>query len=308
MRPIIPGLAIAAALLIAAFPAGAKPEARAEDDAFVLQNEHVTIRFLGQAPSLWISPASDPDAGYSLALDQVVEWRDLDADGLLTDAEIVARLALDDASAFVTNVSGDESRAWIEFALQGSVRLTGAAALDNVTIPTPTPADREASVRLVFSLGEANRSVDVSFVVEAWPFVDAEADRLALDLRAEASGEADGTRLDLASNSSLVGRVAWDAEAAGTDAAGENVTVPVKAASSPMGNATRLVLAYDAAGLSTIHHASTAGVASAESPADGTAGDDVDESVDAENTVPGVGLLAAGAAAGLAAFALRRRR
>lgn len=318
-QAIIPAL-IAAALLAAVVPAGAAaPKAREDGDKLVLENDHVKVWFQGKKPMLKVFPADNASAGYGYKFDQVVEYRDVDGDGLPSEQEVVARLNLAAANAFVVNATEEDDRALLNLTLTAPVKLTGAKALDNVSLPT-TPAERSATIRLAFAIWSEDAEVDANgttvqvprtaikydFAVDAWPFVDAQNHRLALDMRLQgtAASDEDG-QATVEANGTRVGVMTWTSEAHGTTTAGENVTIPVKAKVGT-GNDTRVVFTYDAPNLATLLHDPTLGVASAEDGAGGEATGD--GTTPGSNEAPGAGVLLVAGAAGAVALALRRRK
>lgn len=320
MRHVIIPALVAAALLAAVVPAGAAaPKAREDGDKLVLENDHVKVWFQGKKPMLKVFPADNESAGYGYRFDEVVEYRDLDGDGLPSEQEVLARLSLASASAFEVNTTESEDRAVLNLTLTAPVKLAGAKALDNVTLPS-TPADRSATIRLSFTIWSQDAEVDANgtvvqvpataikydFAVDQWPFLDAQNARLALDMRlqGEAASEEDG-EATVNVNGTRAGVLTWTTEAQGTTAAGENVTVPVKAKVGS-GNDTRVVFTYDAANLATLVHDPTLGVAGAED--DGTAESGGSGTTGGQNQAPGAGVLLVVAAAGAVALAARRRR
>lgn len=319
MRNAIVPVLIAVALLAAVVPADAKkPGAREDGDKLVLENDHVKVWFQGKKPMLKVFPAGNESGGYGYRFDQVVEYRDLDGDGLPSEQEVLARLSLASASAFEVNATEEEDRAVLNLTLTAPVKLGGAKALDNLSLPT-TPAGRSATVRLSFTVWQEDATVDANgttvevprtsikydFAVDEWPFVDAQNDRLALDmqLQGEASADEDGAAT-VEANGTRVGVMTWTTEAQGTNAAGENVTVPVKAKVGA-GNASRVVFTYDAPNLATLLHDPTLGVASAEeTDGEATGGS---STTGGSNEAPGAGVLLVAGAAAAVAVALRRR-
>ncbi|HWH08056.1 MAG TPA: hypothetical protein VNX21_02585 [Candidatus Thermoplasmatota archaeon] len=318
-QAIIPAL-IAAALLAAVVPAGASaPRAKDDGDKLVLENDHVKVWFQGKKPMLKVFPAGNESGGFGYKFDQVVEYRDLDGDGLPSEQEVLSRLSLASASAFEVNVTETEERAVLNLTLTAPVKLAGAKALDNLSLPS-TPADRSATVRLSFTIWSQDAEVDANgttiqvpatsikydFAVDRWPLLDAQNGRLALDmqLQGEAAAGEDG-EADIEANGTRVGVMTWTSEAQGTTAAGENVTVPVKAKVAG-GNGSRVVFTYDAANLATLVHDPTLGVAGDEGEG-GVGGESGGGTSGARSEAPGPGVLLVAGAAGAVALAVRRK-
>lgn len=322
--PIIVTL-FAVALAAAFVPAGAAspPEAREDGDKIVLQNDHVSVWFHGKKPMLKVFPTGNESASFGYRFHEVVEYRDLDNDGLPSQTEVVSRLSLEKASAFEVNITNAADGAVIvNLSLTAPVKLGGGGnpLLDNVSVP-----ERDASVVLSFAIRDRAVTIDAGdvevevpetsikydFEVKAWPFVDAAQNRLALDMKVDGQAVQEGalgsTAAEVASNGTALGVLTWTSSAVGTTTSGADVDVPVKAklaaGSGADANVTRLVFTYDAADLETLLHDPTIGVASAS----GEGMDDVGETIaDKVNDVPGAGLLAVAAVVGLAALARRR--
>lgn len=323
-QAIIPAL-IAAALLAATVPAGAAaPKAREEGDKLVLENDHVKVWFQGKKPMLKVFPAGNESGGYGYKFDQVVEYRDIDGDGLPSEQEVIARLSLSSASAFEVNATEEEGRAVLNLTLTSDVKFTGAKALDNVTGGAPLPktgAERTATVHLNFTVWSEDATVDANnttitvpvtsvkydFAVSSWPFVDAQNDRLALDMQLQGDAKTGGDgNATVEANGTRVGALTWTTEAQGVTASGENVTVPVKAKVGA-GNDSRIVFTYDAPNLATLVHDPTLGVADAQSDG-GEATDGTSTTTGGSNKAPGAGVALVVGAAGVVALAARRRK
>jgi hypothetical protein len=109
----------------------------------------------------------------------------------------------------------------------------------------------------------------------------------------------------VAANGTKVGALAWTSLATGKTLQGADVPVPVKAALKADGNDTRVVFTYDAAGLASLTHDPTIGVASASvAPVDGAGG--LGEAVK-DVPAPGLALVVVAAAAAAALVTARRR-
>lgn len=334
MRPFLLPASLAVAVLAAFIPAGAAspPEAREDGDKLVLQNDHVTVWFHGKKPMLKVFPTGNGSASFGYHFHEVVEYRDLDNDGLPSQAEIVARLSLEKASSFEVNITNEADGAvLVNLSLDAPVRLGGGGnpLLENVSVP-----DRDASIVLSFAIRDRAVTVDAGdvdvevpetsikwdFAVKAWPFVDAARNRLALDMKVDGEAVQEGalgsTAAEVSTNGTAVGILTWTTSAVGTTAAGEDVDVPVKVklAAQAAGDAatgeadanataTRIVFTYDAADLETLLHDPTIGVVKASEGVD-----DVGETIaDKVNEVPAPGLFALVAVVCLAATGLRRR-
>jgi hypothetical protein len=138
--------------------------------------------------------------------------------------------------------------------------------------------------------------------------VDPATSRLALEMKTSgAANRTLGAGIDSASidaNGSQVGALSWTSAATGTTIQGAQVPVPVKAAMKADGNETRIVFTYDAAGLASLTHDPTIGLAPAAlQPIDGAVGG-VSQAV---RNVPAPGLALVAVGVGAAAMALRRR-
>lgn len=322
MRQVILPILVAFALLASAAPATAKPVRVSEDkDKIVLENDHVKVWFQGKKPMLKLFAAGNDSAAFEYKFTQVVEYRDLDADGLPGETEVVSRLLLEKASAFEVNTTEVDDGVVLNLSLTAPVKLTGNPVLENVTVP-----DRDATVRIVFTLREADATLDVDgadvpvaatsvkydLVVETWPFVDAAANRLALDTRVTGHVEADPVgalgAATVDANGTL-GALTWVTTAEGKTASGQDVDVPVKTAIKPDAadaNVTRVVFTYDAANLASLVHDPTVGVASAEDADEAT--DATSKVSDAVKDVPGVGAIALVVGVAAAAIVARRGR
>lgn len=320
-------VALCAAMLAfaATASAAAAPELREDGDKFVLENEHVTIWFQGKKPMLKVFPAAlagNESAGYGYKLAEVVEYRDLDGDGAPTQPEVVARLNLEKASAYEVERVETDGSVVLNLTLRAPVTLGKPAVLDqDLALP-----DREAVVSFVFTLRSETVTLEASganvtvpatsvkydFVVAQWPFVDAQAHRLALETIVTGTLDSENLTLEgdavggatVQGNETAVGALTWLNVASGTLENGTEVEVPVKTKIAAQGNATRVTHTYDAAGLATLLHDPTVGVISAEGLDDAaleTIGDKL-------NTVPAPGLALGLAAVGTAAAIMIGRR
>lgn len=318
-------LALAAAAATAAPASG--PRAIEDKDKIVLANDHVTVWFHGKKPMLKVFPTGNESAAFGYKLHEVVEFRDLDGNGAPGPREVVARLSLERASAFDVHATEADGVATINLTLVAPVTLGGPLSGQNVSLP-----DRTANVSLVFTLRASDASLEagnVTFavpasavkydlVVAAWPWVDAEAHRLALEVvvtGALADAEADGLAArTVTANGTALGLVAWAESARGWTMDGTEVAVPVVATVEPSammpdaesgvdGNATRVTLAYDAPGLARLVHDPTVGVLSAASTVP-----EAPAILNRLQEVPAAGAALALAALGAVAVAAGRRR
>lgn len=329
MRTHLAILATACAAMLAlaatgAAAAAAPPEIKEDGDKLVLQNAHVTIWFQGKKPMLKVFPAGLEDnesAAFTYKLTDVVEYRDVDGDGAASQAEVVSRLNLEKASSYQVERLETEDSVVLNLTLKGLVTLGKPAVLDqDIALP-----DREAIVSIVFTLhGSAVEaqlagenvsipatSVKYDFIVTKWPFVDADAHRLALEtvvggslaLDENLTSEAAAGAATIDANGTAVGLLAWANTAQGVKADGTAVEVPVKTKVAAEGNATRVTHTYDAAGLATLVHDPTVGIL----PDEAVTETGVDGIGDKLNTVPVPGIALGLAAVGTAAVILRRR-
>lgn len=313
----------------AAAGAPASPPAIKEDTkGIVLSNDRVSFSFQDKKPTLSVRAAGASSDAFVYTFDQVVEYRDMDADGAPSDSEIVARLDLTNAS-YQVNQSTNATAAVLNLSLSAPVKLAKPptqappGVLDNVTLP-----NSEAQLTLLFTLrgaestltsGAANLAVPASavkydFIVTKWPFLDASTNRLALDMHVSgAASRTVGVGVDTAAllvNGTQVGAVSWSTLAKGATASGAALDVPVKATLKPLGggsgasNATRIVYTYDAAGVSTLVHDPTIGLAAANVvPLPSSTG-----IVGAGKPTPGAGFVAALGVLATVALAARKRR
>lgn len=326
MRPFAP-FAVLAVLLAAAVGAVAKPEATEDGDKIVLQNDHLTVWFHGKKPMLKLFPtaeANNTTAGYSYHFREVVEYRDVDADGLPSNAEVLASLSLEKASAFEVNTTEADGVVTLNLTLEAPVKVASGLGLpQEVELP-----DRTARVALVFTLRQAQAPIEMEgvnftvlpsavkydFVVERWPTVDSATSRLALVMQVDAPVETDVVggleTATVGGNGTELGAIAWTATARGTTAQGTEMEVPVKAKVAPTTGedaeeATRIVYTYDAPGLTSLVHDPVLGVATTDAAAD--IGEALDDAGDRLSEVPSPGLLAGVGVLAVAALVWRRR-
>ncbi len=298
---------IAAVVATASLAAGAavKPTFKEEPNKFVLDNEVVTVWFQGKKPFLRLAPAGVPvedgdgceravagnaapaarACALTLRMRELVEYRDVDDDGLPSATETVARLDFDAASGWKVEHVSDADSVVLNLTLDAPVKIgAGPLAPQDLALP-----DRNAVVSLVFTIRSAAaevRSGDVvvpvpataikfDVIVTKWPFVDAASNRLALEtsvsgaLEPKESGGIAATDVEVVGAS--IGRVTWPTVAQGTTASDKDVDVPVRAEwrlgpsekedARSASNASRLVLTYDAPDLATIVHDPTVGIA-----------------------------------------------
>jgi hypothetical protein len=304
------------AMLLAAFATGGaagKPGLEEDGEKIVMSNEHVRVWFQGKKPMLKVFPANENDeSAYEYHFTDVVEYRDVDGDGGPADQEVVATLNLNKASAWNVTRVEEEGSVTLNLTMSAPVRLgRGVDLPQNVSLPA-----EDATVSLVFrifdeetTLDAGNETVTVArtaikydFIVSSWPFVDADANRLALETLVGGMIELEnGTgAAQVSVNGTQVGALTWIQNATGTDAEGAAIDVPVRTTVAlEEDNMSRLVFTYDAPGLSTLVHDPTIGTTGESGPIESGAGGD--------NAVPmpAVALVAIGA--GAAALATRRR-
>lgn len=316
--------ALVAAVLLGAPAASAArdgPRFSEDDDKFVLENDHVTVWFQGKKPLLKVFPtatalgnASDA-AAFEYRFAEVVEFRDVDGDGAPSETEVVSRLDLHGAGGWTVERTETAEMATLNLTLREAVKL-GRGPLRDANLSV---AERVAEVSLVFHLRAAAVELDANgtllelpasavkydFVVAEWPWLDAQAHRLALVTGVSAAMDAD---LDAAvpyatveTNATQLGYVSWLANATATGEAGETFDVPVEPFLEVGVNETRITYVYDAAGIATLVHDPAIGVTTADGLVPGGA------QAPAVRTVPGPTTLVAVAAIGLALVAARRR-
>lgn len=312
------------------------PQAREDKDKIVLQNEEITVWFHGKKPFLKIfettaaeNANASAEAAFTYKFHEVVEYRDLDENGLPAETEVLASLLLEKASGWEVETAEANGTVVLTLTLEAPVKLAGRLMQDDtVTVPT----DRTARVALVFTIsgealtvdtGDANITVPTNaikydFVVEQWPFVDGAESRLALESQVTGGLQLEDVLgvngANVAGNGTQLGVVAWTDTAQGVTTDGENVTVDVRTELEAMDGAeaganatgmTRLVHTYDAPDLASFVHDPVIGVASAGA-ADGEGG--VTEGVGGGLDVPAPGVAFAAAAIAAAAVVMARRR
>lgn len=327
-------LALLCAFALAAGAAAQSPKGGKDEDKLVLENDHVTVWFQGKKPMLKVFPtANATDDGenvsgaYSYKFTEVVEYRDLDGDGAPSDNEVLASLNLNAANAWTVNRSQDGGATLLNLTLVAPVKMgpkTGGVPLPeqvNVTLP-----DRVAEVSLNFTIRGETTTIDAAgvnvtvpatsvkydFGVARWPFVDPTGSRLALVMHVHGAlglGNATGEGVEgatVAANQTRVGALSWTTAAQGTTGGADAIEVPVKTSTRTEGDLTRLVHTYDAAGLKTLLHDPTIGVAGDEESLEGSGG--AQGSTRGDNPVPGPAAALAIAGIGAVALALRGRR
>ncbi|MFA5862071.1 MAG: hypothetical protein WDA16_10295 [Candidatus Thermoplasmatota archaeon] len=331
MRRTIRNLSILTvlSLLVGSAFAGASPSAPAvKEDArgIVLSNDLVSFSFLDKKPVLVVRAAGNETDAFTYTFDQLVEYRDVDANGLPSDNEVVARLDLA-AASYQVNQTTKGDAVVLNLTLTAPVKPTKTPApapggvLDNLTLP-----NGDAQVTLLFTLrntattlkaGAASLTIPASAVkydlfVTKWPFIDSSMDRLALDMHASGVGEqAPGVGVEsavLARNGTQVGAVSWSTLARGATPQGATIDVPVRAVLKvqPSANGTsetRIVYTYDAADVATLVHEATIGLASASIAEISSSGSVVGPTKD----TPGAGVVAALGALAVVGLLSRRR-
>jgi hypothetical protein len=276
-----------AGLLAAPLAAAGQPSAKQLDKRLVLSNDDITVWIEGNKPLLKVFSSATSGAkdgadaaspAFTFHADQLVEYRDVNGDGVPADDEVLARADLTDASAWHVNVTTTSDAATANFSFDGPVKLqrTPQGLLDNVT--GMLPSEGNAKLALTFTvhaspsvagvLSLPRGAVDAQLSVLQWPWADAQNDRLALD--ASATGKAArnvtagvGT-VALSTNGTQAGDIAWSTAAHGTTTAGTAIDVPVRDVEQADANGTtRLVLTYDAPSVATVQHDAGLSLASA---------------------------------------------
>lgn len=324
-------LAISAALLVATLAgATAKPALDEDEDKLVLANDHVRVWFQGKKPMLKVFPADAADeenatGAFGYKFREIVEYNDVDGDGLPAKNEVVASLDLDRASTWSVAREVGEDNVTLTLTLVAPVRLgkdlglptdnaTGNATSD-VTLPG---RDVPANVSIVFRIFETETTIDnvtvpetavkYDLVVASWPFVNAELNRLALEIKVTGDLEVDEEgEATVEANGTAVGALTWVTTAVGNTTEGETIDVPVEVATAGDDEgSTRLVFTYDAPRLASLVHDPTVGTTGgAGYETGGPTGTDGGESTGSGVPGPAFALVVAGIAA--AAFGLRRR-
>lgn len=311
--------AIIVSLALLAAPAlAAAPQLREDSDKLVLENEHVSVWFQGKKPMLKVAPA-EGGAAYDYTFTDVVEYRDIDGDNLASNNEVVARLDLTSASAWDVERAQSADEIVLNLTLAAPVKLGREALVPQADVALP---QGDAIVSLLFSIREGASTIDVNgvnvtvpatsikydFIVTQWPFVNADVDRLALEMLVGGTLElANATGLegaDVLANGTSVGALSWTTLATGNTTEGTQVDVPVKVGvASGVDGATRLTYTYDAAKLASLIHDPTIGV----TPTPAALEEVAEAATGRVNSVPlpGVAIVAAGLAG--AALALGRR-
>ena len=303
--------ALMAALVLAAVPAAeAKaPRLTEDNDKFVLENDAVRVWFQGKKPMLKVFPAGNDsnESAYEYRFTEVVEYRDVDADGAPSNQEILSSLNLNAASGWVVERSESEENVTLNLTLTAPVRPGRLDA--NVTLP-----DMDATVSIVFHIFSEDRTVDnvsvpvtaikYDFIVSSWPTVGGELGRLALESRVTGNLTADnatdgGSATVHSTNDTELGALTWVSNATGVTTEGENVTVPVVTRIAKIEDGmSRIVFTYDAPDLASLVH----------DPTIGTSGDVAESGSDDDGrcAVPAGGVLVVAVVA-VAALVARRR-
>lgn len=305
---------ILVALMVGAAPAAAAPPKFTEDkDKIVLENDHVKVWFQGKKPMLKVMPVAGGE-GYEYQFTDVVEYRDIDGDGGPSNAEIVSSLKLNSASDWVVTQETRDGAVLLNLTLTAPVKL-GRDMPGNLSVP-----EGDANVSLLFTIHGAAKTINASgidvsvpatsikydFVVTSWPFLDAAANRLALETKVhgdiELENETAVEGAQVLANGTAIGALSWTTLAVGNTTQGETVDVPVRAAIAMDGeNMTRISYTYDAPDLASLVHDPTVGVTPT---AESVAG----ESDAPKAAVPAAGALVAVATIGAVAVTLRMRR
>lgn len=305
-------------LLASALPGAAqsaKPGMKEDDDKFVLYNEFVTVWFQGKKPMLRVSAAgTDGDAtSFHYKFTEIVEYRDVDANGAPSQGEVLSSLNLEKASAWNVSSSEEEGAVILNLSMEAPVKVGRNDLTEDLNV-----TEGVAKISLLFTIRSAASTVNASgedilvpatsikydLVVDQWPFVNAELSRLALTTKVV--GELaldDGTRsAEVSVNGTTVGALSWTANATGTTVSGENLTVPVRTAiTRGLDNETVISYTYDAPNLATLVHDPTIGVAPTQASLEPSA-------AEAPSRVPAPGALLVATAIGAAAVLVRSRR
>ncbi len=312
------------ALAIAPLAGAAAPSAKVSEDKnkLVLENDHVKVWFQGKKPMLKVFPSGqdgeNESTGYGYKFTRLVEFRDLNGDGVPSAAEIVGTLNLHSASAFNVSQVQTDGSATLNLTLTDTVKFNGP--LGDSGMPR---SDAAATISIVFHIRDATETMTVDnvtfdvprtaikydLIVAHWPWLDASADRLALEMditgTLDADLESEVASASVGGNGTEVGALTWlktaDVVLANGSAAVTNVTTSMSLASE---NMTRLVFAYDTPGFQSLVHDPTIGVAESDSTTGGTTGN---ETGGKSKPVPGPGVAFLVAAA-VGAVALSRRR
>lgn len=333
-RSTLTTVSIFAALVVAASAVGASPRATEESDKLVLANDVLTVQFADKAPRLGLfataalaeaAGATDVAPAFEYTFERVIEYRDLDASGTPDANEVVAYLPLAESDAWTATLADEAGAATL------TLDLTAPAVLAGPLAEAPIP-DREATVRLAFHLFAETREIEAGegsflvtpaavkydFAVDAWPWIDADGNRLALEMLVTGALERDNApgvdSAVVSAKEAEIGSLSWTTMATGTDAQDAEIEVPVTAVLAPVAPAekedaekldvesTRVTFAYDAPGLATLAHDPTIAIAAPE-PATEEAGQVTDRLKD----VPAPGALLGLAAVGAVALAARRK-
>lgn len=326
-------IAIVAAFMLAmASTAVAKPPQLSEDkDKLVLENDHVRVWFQGKKPMLKVFPAGAPDEdnatgvfGYQFR--ELVEYNDLNGDGIPDANEVVASLNLNKANAWNVTREEGEDNVTLTLSLVAPVKLGKKLGLptdnatsnvtDNLTLPG---RDAPANVTIVFHIFESETTIDnvtvpetavkYDLIVGSWPFVNANLTRLALELAVTGDVEVDEDgNATVASNETDVGALTWVTTATGNTTGGETIDVPVEVATAAGDEGmTRFVFTYDAANLASLVHDPTVGTTGyTGEDGEGTTSTSGGES--SGSSVPAPAFLVVVGAIAVAAVAARWRR
>ena len=330
-RNVIPIVALALVLVLAPNASAARASYHEDSDKVVLSNAHVTTWILAKQPVLKVFPTGatvlaeidhdeDRDVddvevaeAFTIRLDALVEYRDMDGDGAPGPNEVVQRLDLARGAWTAKGEIGEADAATLVLTLEAPVAMGAPLAEPRLELP-----QRTALVSLVLTLGATEPSVAQELQVERWPWLDAERHRLALDVLVDGAletAEEEGLlAAKVARAGTTLGVASWATTATGTTADGAETEVPVTAVARPEApaearegeakdaDATRVFLTYDAANVATLAHGAGAGVPL-------RAGGEADVPNLAERLrVPGPALLAAVGSLGAVALALGRRR
>lgn len=312
------------------------PQVSEDADKLVLENDHVRVWFQGKKPMLKVFPADAPDEDnasgvYGYQFREIVEYNDLDGDGLPSTNEVVASLNLNKANAWNVTREEGEDNVTLTLSLEAPMKLgrtidlptdnaTGNVtdnATENLTIPG---RDTPANVTIVFHVYETATTIETpegnvtvpetaikyDLIVDSWPFVNAELNRLALEIQVTGVLEVDGDNATVVSNDTEVGALSWVTTATGNTTEGETVAVPVRVGvASAEEGMSRLVFTYDAPGLASFVHDPTIGTSGSTQTVDQTGG----ENAEGEGglSVPGLGAVGVVLAVAVAVVVARRR-
>ena len=327
-------LVLGAAMLSSA--AALPPQVSEDKDKIVLENDHVRVWFQGKKPMLKVFPADAPDednasGAYGYQFRELVEYNDLDGDGLPTNNEVVSSIDLNRASAWNVTREEGEDNVTLTLALTAPVKLgrkielptdnaTGNVtdnATENLTVPG---RDAPANITIVFHVYETATTIETpegnvtvpetaikyDLIVGSWPFINADLDRLALEIQVTGTLKVEGDNATVVSNDTQVGALSWLTTATGNTTEGETVDVPVRVGvASEDEGMSRLVFTYDAPDLASFVHDPTVGTSGPNGTLDQTGEENAEGN--GASSVPGLGAIGVVLAVAVAVVVARRR-